>query len=93
MPSEHEPPKPLPDSGSISFADNFNSIEGEGQISIFINDGEGNFSFKDYLKSDAETYLEIPYIVTIRFADIDNDGNYDLFTGVYEVNTLISINT
>ncbi len=51
-----------------------------GSIKIFLNDGDGNFTSASYLQADG-SYIDVGSYSTPAFADIDGDGDLDLYTG------------
>lgn len=68
-------------------------IDGDGDMDLFIgeyngtiseykNDGSGNFVFSEKLKADGND-INISYYSSPAFADLDNDGDMDLYIGEY----------
>jgi len=52
----------------------------DGYFSVYMNDGNGNFSYTGYLQADgSDIYVE--YINKLAFADLDNDNDPDLYIG------------
>ena len=53
-----------------------------GSINVFTNNGDGTFSANGILQADGND-IEIAYAADPTFADIDGDGDLDLFVGDY----------
>lgn len=53
-----------------------------GNIRTFENDGSENFSSIEFLKAHG-TEISVGYFAKPEFADIDKDGDFDLFVGNY----------
>ncbi len=56
--------------------------ENYGQIKVYTNDGTGTFSAAANLQANG-TNVDVGYASTLIFADIDDDGDLDLYAGEY----------
>jgi len=54
--------------------------DGEGTIQVFANDGSGNFTSIGNLQADGSD-IDVSYNSSPTFADIDDDGDMDLYVG------------
>ncbi len=74
---------------NLSFADLDNDndfdlyIGNEGRIYVYINDGNGNFSANGFLQADTSDIYIDGGVASPTFADIDNDGDEDLYVGCW----------
>lgn len=62
-----------------------------GYVLTYHNDGNGVFSFADTVQADGSN-LDLSNISTPAFADIDNDGDIDLYAGMVYGNVFYCLN-
>lgn len=63
-----------------------------GTVKLYTNDGTGKFFYQDYLKTGA-TNIDVGLYASPAFADIDDDGDRDLYIGSSDGKIKVYTNT